>query len=68
MTRTGIIAILMALAAIVLVLAVTPGMRDAGFIVRAYVITAVILGGYVWSLARRVDRAEKASSDRDASS
>jgi uncharacterized membrane protein len=68
MTRTGIIAILMAVAVVVLVLAVTPGMRDAGFIVRAYVITAVILGGYVWSLARRVDRAEKAGSDRDASS
>ena len=31
---------------------------------KALLITAVILGGYVWSLARRVDRAQKASSDR----
>jgi hypothetical protein len=67
MTRTGIIAILMAAAAIVLVLVVTPGMRDAAFIVRAYVITAVIIGGYVWSLARRVDQAEKARTDREGS-
>ncbi len=67
MTKTGIIAILLAVAAIVLVFAVTPGMRDAGFIVRAYVITAVILGGYVWSLARRVDQAEKARDDREGS-
>ena len=68
MTRTGAVAILLAAAAIVLVLLVAPGMRDASYIVRAYAITAVILAGYVWSLARRVDRAEKARVDREASS
>ncbi len=66
MTRTGAVAILLAVAAIVLVLVVAPGMRDATFIVRAYAITAVILAGYVWSLARRVDRAEKARADRES--
>lgn len=67
MTRTGIVALLMAAAAIVLVLVVTPGMRDGSFIVRAYVITALILGVYVWSLARRVEQAEKTGADREGS-
>ncbi len=66
MTKTGLIAILLAIAAIILVLVVTPGMRDASYIVRAYVITTVILAGYVWSLARRVDQAEKARTERES--
>jgi hypothetical protein len=66
MTKMGLIAILLAIAAIILVLVVTPGMRDASYIVRAYVITAVILAGYVWSLARRVDQAEKARTERES--
>jgi len=65
MTRTGTVALLMAAAAIVLVLVVTPGMRDGAFIVRAYAITAVILGVYVWALARRVDQAEKSGADHE---
>jgi hypothetical protein len=58
-TRTGIIAAAAGLAAIVMVIVVVPGMRDAGYIVRAYVITAVILVAYIWSLAARLDRVEK---------
>ncbi|UCC84817.1 MAG: hypothetical protein JSW46_07830 [Gemmatimonadota bacterium] len=59
MTRTGIIAAAFGLAAIVMVFVVVPGMRDAGYIIRAYVITAVILVAYIWSLAARLDRVEK---------
>ncbi len=59
MTRSGLVAAIVALAAIVFVFAVVPGMRDAGFIIRAYVITAVIVGGYTWFLARRLDQVEK---------
>ena len=60
MNKTGIIAVLFGLAAMVLVFVVVPGMRDAGYIIRAYVITAVILVGYVWLLAGRLAQAEKA--------
>ncbi len=60
MSKTGIIAVLFGLAAMVLVFVVVPGMRDAGYIIRAYVITAVILVGYVWLLAGRLAQAEKA--------
>lgn len=59
MTKTGIIAAAFGLAAIVMVFLVVPGMRDAGYIIRAYVITAVILVAYIWSLAARLDRVEK---------
>jgi len=58
--KTGIIAVLFGLAAMVLVFVVVPGMRDAGYIIRAYVITAVILVVYVWLLAGRLAQAEKA--------
>lgn len=64
MTRTGIIAAAAGLAAIVMVFLVVPGMRDAGYIIRAYVITAIILGAYIWSLAARLDRVEKAREAR----
>ncbi len=64
MTRTGIIAAIVALAAIVAVFLVVPGMRDAGFIVRAYVVTAIIIAGYTWFLARRLDQAEKGREAR----
>ncbi len=63
MTKTGIIAAAAGLAAIVMVFVVVPGMRDAGYIIRAYVITAVIFVAYIWSLAVRLDRVEK---DREA--
>ncbi len=59
MSKTGIIAVLFGLAAMVLVFVVVPGMRDAGYIIRAYAITAVILVGYVWLLAGRLAQAEK---------
>jgi hypothetical protein len=62
-TKTGIIAAAAGLAAIVMVFVVVPGMRDAGYIIRAYVITAVIFVAYIWSLAVRLDRVEK---DREA--
>ncbi len=61
MTRTGVIAAAFALAAIILVIVVSQGMRDAGFIMRAYVVTAIILAVYTWSLARRLSRAREAS-------
>jgi hypothetical protein len=73
-TRTGIIAAAFALAAIVLVAVVAQDMRGAGFVVRAYVVTAAILAVYTWSLARRLSRAQQGesaaaqqppSSDRD---
>lgn len=64
MTRTGIIAAAAGLAAIVLVLAVVPGMRDAGYIIRAYVIAAVVIVGYIWFLAGRLDQAEKGREAR----
>ncbi len=67
MSKGAIIAALLGLASIVLVFAVVPGMRDAGYIIRAYVITAVVLAVYTWSLANRVDKAEKgATARRDA--
>ena len=59
MSKGAIITALLGLAIIVLVFAVVPGMRDAGYIIRAYVITAVILGTYAWLLANRVAQAEK---------
>ncbi len=59
MSKGAIITALVGLAIIVLVFAVVPGMRDAGYIIRAYVITAIILGTYAWLLANRVDQAEK---------
>lgn len=62
MTRTGIIAAAFALAAIILVIVVAQGMRDAGFITRAYVLTAAILAVYTWSLARRLSRAQQGES------
>lgn len=62
MTRTGIVAAAFALAAIILVIFVAQGMRDAGFIVRAYVVTAIILAVYTWSLARRLSRAREGSA------
>ncbi len=64
MTKTGIIAAAAGLAAIVFVFAVVPGMRDAGYIIRAYVITAIILVTYIWSLARGLDRVEKSREAR----
>ncbi len=64
MTKTGIVAALLGLTAIALVFVVVPGMRDSGFIVRAYVITAVILTVYTWMLASRVDQAEKSRGEK----
>jgi hypothetical protein len=58
-SKGAIIAALLGLAAIALVFAVVPGMRDAGYVIRAYVITAIILAAYTWSLANRLDKAEK---------
>jgi hypothetical protein len=63
-TKTGIAAALLGLTAIVLVFVVAPGMRDSGFIVRAYVITAVILTVYTWMLASRVDEEEKRGGEK----
>jgi hypothetical protein len=63
-TRTGIIAAAAGLAAIVMVFLVVPGMRDAGYIIRAYVISAVIVVAYVWSIAARLDQAEKGREAR----
>ena len=62
MTRTGIIAAAFALAVIVLVAVVAQDMRGAGFVVRAYVVTAAILAVYTWSLARRLSRAQQGGS------
>ena len=59
MSKSGIIAAALGLASIVLVFAVVPGMRDSGYIIRAYVITAIVLSVYTWSLANRVVKAEK---------
>lgn len=64
MTKTGIIAAAAGLAAIVLVFLVVPGMRDAGYIIRAYVITTIILVAYVWSIAARLGQAEKVREAR----
>jgi hypothetical protein len=63
-TKTGIIAAAAGLAAIVMVFLVVPGMRDAGYIIRAYVISAVIVVAYVWSIAARLDQAEKGREAR----
>ncbi len=65
MTRSGLIAAAFALAAIVLVLIVAQDMRNADFIIRAYVITAVILALYTWSLSRRLRRAEQQKQARE---
>jgi len=58
-SKGAIIAALLGLATVVLVFVVVPGMRDAGYVIRAYVITAVVLASYTWSLANRVYKAEK---------
>jgi len=63
-SKGGIVAALVGIAAIVLVFVVVPGMRDAGYVIRAYVITSVILTVYTWSLARRVAEAEKIREKR----
>jgi len=63
-SKGGIVAALLGIAAIVLVFVVVPGMRDAGYVIRAYVITSVILTVYTWSLARRVAEAEKIREKR----
>jgi hypothetical protein len=63
-SKGAIIAALLGLATIVLVFAVVPGMQDGGYVIRAYVITAVILAVYTWSLANRVDKAEKGRDAR----
>jgi xanthine/uracil permease len=63
-TKTGIIAAAAAVAAIVMVIVVVPGMRDAGYIIRAYAITAGMVAGYVWFLAARLDQAEKGREAR----
>ena len=64
MTKTGIIAIVFALATIVLTVIVAQGMRDSSFIVRAYGVTATIIAYYVWSVARRTAQAERARERR----
>lgn len=64
MTKTGFIAVAFGLAAIVMVAIAAQQMRDSGFIIRAYGITAIILVAYIWSLARRLDQAEKAGADQ----
>jgi archaellum biogenesis protein FlaJ (TadC family) len=58
-TRTGIIAVAFAAAAIIFAAIVTQDMRDAGFILIAYTVTAAVLAGYIWSLARRLSRARE---------
>ncbi len=64
MTKTGIFAAAAGLAAIVMVILVVPGMRNAGFIIRAYVITAVIVTGYIWFLSRRLHQARRGREAR----
>lgn len=54
MTRTGIIAAAFGLAAIALVLLVTPGMSDQRFIILAYALATAILVIYIWSLSNRL--------------
>jgi ATP/ADP translocase len=63
-TKTGIVAAVVGLAAIVMVFIVAQGMRDSGFIVRAYVSTAVIIAGYVFFLDRRLAQVERGRAER----
>lgn len=63
MTKTGIFALLFGLAAVVMVVIVAQDMRDSGFIIWAYVITAIILTTYMWLLARRLDQAQKGRAE-----
>ena len=65
MTRTGIITLVVALGAIALVVIVGQGMRDATFIIWAYVATAVIVAAYIWAVARRLAQAEEGRSARE---
>ena len=67
MTKTGIIAIVFALATIVLTVIVAQGMRDSSFIVRAYGVTAIIIAFYTWSVARHLARAEQTRERRQSS-
>ncbi len=66
MTRTGIIAVAFAAAAIIFAAIATHGMRDAGFIMKAYGATAIVVAGYIWSLARRLRRARESASSEDS--
>ncbi len=66
MTKTGIIAIVFALATIVLTVIVGQGMRDSSFIVRAYGVTAIIIAFYTWSVARRLAQAEQTRERRQS--
>lgn len=64
MTRTGIVAAVVGLLAIVGVFIAAQGMRDADFVIRAYVSTAAIIAGYVFFLDRRLAQAERGRAER----
>ncbi len=54
-----------AVVAIIVVFVAAQGMRNSDFIVMSYVATAAILGLYVWSLGRRLSRAERQREARE---
>ncbi len=62
MTKTGLIAVAFGLAAVIMVAIAAQNMRDGGFLIRAYGITAIILVAYIWSLARRLRQVEEAGA------
>jgi len=64
MTRTGIVAAVVGLLAIVGVLIAAQGMRDSDFVIRAYVSTVVIIAGYIFLLDRRLAQAERGRAER----
>lgn len=65
MTKSGLIGAAFAVVAIIVVLVAAQGMRNSNFIVMSYVATAAILGLYVWSLSRRLSRAEQGKQARE---
>jgi CcmD family protein len=65
-SKTGIVAIVTGLAAIVLVVfaATQREMSNADFLITAYAAAAVILVGYVVSLGNRLRKAQEEAEDR----
>ncbi|HEY5626141.1 MAG TPA: hypothetical protein VLC48_04280 [Gemmatimonadota bacterium] len=67
MAKSGIIAVLVGLAAVVLVIyaATSRQMSNSDFLIAAYVIAAVIIVGYIVSLTGRLDKAWRNEKSED---
>lgn len=67
MAKSGIVAVLVGLATVVLVIyaATSRQMSNSDFLIAAYVIAAVIIVGYIVSLTGRLDKAWRNERSED---